>query len=148
MSTGYPIIESIVSTIKCARWRGMEADNQADEPKGAAKPEDKDPLDEIIERINEKYKGNFTEADRIMINALAEKLRGNQKLANMAVSSDPQIFAESIFSQAFSDATQDSYMESRETYSSLFEDRSKYNAIMSTLANILYHDMRRPGGKQ
>lgn len=118
------------------------------EPKGASKPEDKDPLDEIIERINEKYKGNFTEADKVMINALADKLRTNAKLANMAASSDPQIFAESIFPQAFSDAAQDSYMESQETYSSLFEDQRKYNAIMSTLADILYHEMRKPGGKK
>ena len=118
------------------------------EPKGASKPEDKDPLDEIIERINEKYKGNFTEADRVMINALADKLRTNTKLANMAASSDPQIFAESIFPQAFSDAAQDSYMESQETYSSLFEDQSKYNAIMSTLADIIYHEMRKPGRKK
>lgn len=29
------------------------------EPKGASKPEDKDPLDEIIERINEKYKSDI-----------------------------------------------------------------------------------------
>lgn len=117
------------------------------EPKGASRPEDKNPLDEIIERINELYKGNFTDADRVMIGALADKLRGNQKLANMALSSDPQIFAESIFPQAFSDAAQDSYMESQETYSSLFEDQSKYNAIMSTLADILYREMHRPGGK-
>ena len=48
----------------------------------------------------------------------------------------------------FSDAAQDSYMESQETYSSLFEDQSKYNAIMSTLADILYREMRRPGGQQ
>ena len=112
------------------------------EPKGGAKPEGKDPLDEIIERINERYKGNFTDGDRVMISALAEKLRGNTRLANMAVSSDPQIFAESIFPQAFSDAAQDSYMESQETYSSLFEDQSKYNAIMHTLAEILYREMR------
>ena len=118
------------------------------EPKGASKPEDKDPLDEIIERINEKYKGNFTDADKVMINALADKLRTNAKLANMAASSDPQIFAESIFPQAFSDAAQDSYMESQETYSSLFEDQSKYNAIMSTLADVLYREMRKPGGKK
>lgn len=117
------------------------------EPKGSSKPEGKNPLDEIIERINEKYKGNFTPADKVMINALAEKLRGNSKLANMAISTDPQIFAESIFPQAFSDAAQDSYMESQETYSSLFEDRSKYNAIMSTLADILYREMRKPGEK-
>ena len=120
----------------------------AAEPKGASKPEDKDPLDEIIERINEQYKGNFTPADRVMIGALAEKLRSNEKLTNMALSSDPQIFAESIFPQAFSDAAQDSYMESQETYSSLFEDQSKYNAIMSTLADLLYREMRHTGGKK
>ena len=45
-------------------------------------------------------------------------------------------------------AAQDSYIESQETYTSLFEDQSKYNAIMSTLADILYHEMRRPGGQQ
>ena len=118
------------------------------EPKGAAVPESRDPLDAIIERINEKYKGNFTAADRVMINALAEKLRGNSKLANMAASSDSQIFTESIFPQAFNDAAQDSYMESQETYSSLFEDRSKYNAIMSTLAEMIYREMRRPQGKK
>ena len=118
------------------------------EPKGAAKPEDKDPLDEIIARINEKYKGEFTEADRVMIGALANKLRGDSKLTNMALSSDPQIFAESIFPQAFNIAAQDSYLESQETYTSLFEDQSKYNAIMQTLADMLYREMRKPKGKQ
>ena len=44
------------------------------EPKGASKPESKNPLDEIIERINELYKGNFTDADRVMIGALAQRL--------------------------------------------------------------------------
>ena len=112
------------------------------EPKSSAGPESKDPLDEIIKRINELYKGNFTDADKVMISALADKLRTNQKLANMAASSDPQIFAESIFPQAFSDAAQDSYMEAQDTYSSLFEDQSKYNAIMRTLADVLYREMR------
>ena len=116
--------------------------------KSSGKPEDKDPLDEIIERINEKYKGNFTDADKVMISALADKLRGNEKLANMALSSDPQIFAESIFPQAFNDAAQDSYMESQETYTTLFEDQGKYNAIMSTLADLIYHEMRKTGKKK
>lgn len=120
----------------------------AAEPKGAGKPEDKDPLDEIIERINEKYKGEFTDADRVMIGALADRLRGDARLANMALSSDPQIFAESIFPQAFNIAAQDSYIESQETYTSLFEDQSKYNAIMHTLAEMLYREMRQPGDKK
>lgn len=66
----------------------------------------------------------------------------------MAMSSDPKIFAESIFPQAFNIAAQDSYMESQETYSSLFENQGKYNAIMSTLADMLYREMRKPGRKK
>lgn len=82
-----------------------------------------------------------------MIGALADKLRGDPRLANMAMSSDPQIFAESIFPQAFNIAAQDSYIESQETYTSLFEDQSKYNAIMHTLAEMLYREMHQPGVK-
>ena len=45
-----------------------------------------DPLDKIIERINERYKGNFSEADRVMIGALAEKLRKGTALPDLDTS--------------------------------------------------------------
>ena len=111
--------------------------------KGAAGHDLKEPLDEIIDKINKKYKGIFTDGDRVLINALHAKLMGNQKLANMAKTSDPQIFTESIFPKAFGDAAQDSYMESQETYTTLFEDQHKYNAIMSALAEVVYREMRK-----
>ena len=60
----------------------------------------------------------------------------------MAKTSDPQIFAESIFPKAFGDAAQDSYMESQDTYTTLFEDQHKYNAIMSALAEVIYRELR------
>jgi type I restriction enzyme R subunit len=110
------------------------------EPGGASAPEDEDPLDEVIERINEEFKGNFTPADRVMIGALADKLRDDKRLANMARSSDRRIFAESIFPQAFENAAQESYMESQETYVTLFEDKSKYMAIMNALASMVSRD--------
>ena len=66
----------------------------------------------------------------------------NEKLNNMARTSDPQIFAESIFPKAFSTAAQDSYMESEETYKSLFEDTAKYNAIMRALCGVIYREAR------
>ena len=105
--------------------------------KGAAGHDPKEPLDEIIEKINEKYKGAFTEGDRVLLNALHTKL-----MANKAKTSDPQIFAESIFPKAFGDAAQDSYMESQDTYTTLFEDQHKYNAIMSALAEVIYRELR------
>ena len=110
--------------------------------KGAAGHDPKEPLDEIIEKVNEKYKGAFTEGDRVLLNALHTRLMANKKLASMAKTSDPQIFAESIFPKAFGDAAQDSYMESQDTYTTLFEDQHKYNAIMSALAEVIYRELR------
>lgn len=110
--------------------------------KGAVAPEEKKPLDEIIEKINELYKGEFTDDDKVLLTALRTKLMSDTKLQTLAKTSDPQIFAESIFPKAFSTAAMDSYMQSQETYTKLFEDQSKYNAIMHALGNVVYREMR------
>ncbi len=109
---------------------------------GAMSPEGKEPLDEIIEKINEQYKGAFTEADKVLLTALKARLMGDTKLQSMARTSDPQIFAESIFPKAFGTAAQDSYMESQDTYTTLFEDKAKYDAIMHALGAVIYREMR------
>ena len=114
--------------------------------KGAVKPEEKQPLDEIIEKINEQYKGRFTDADRVLISALRAKLMSDSRLQSMAQTSDPQIFAESIFPKAFGAAAQDSYMESQDTFTALFEDQAKYNACMRALGSFIYREMRRNTG--
>lgn len=42
----------------------------------------------------------------------------------------------------------DSYMESQESYQSLFEDKAKYDAIMNALAGVIYREMREPVKKK
>ena len=103
---------------------------------------EKSTLDEILEKINEKYKGEFTEADRVMLTALHDKLVKDDKLAGSAKTSDPRIFVESIFPAAFGTAAMDSYLESQESYKALFEDKTKYDAIMNALAGVIYREMR------
>lgn len=102
----------------------------------------KSTLDEILEKVNDRYKGDFTDADKVMLGALHDKLKKDEKLASSAKTSDPRIFVESIFPMAFQTAAMDSYMESQESYSSLFEDKTKYDAVMNALAGILYREMR------
>lgn len=115
---------------------------------GAKGQDEKTPLDEVIEKINERFKGSFTDADKVLLSALHARLMSDKKLAKMARSSDPQVFTESIFPKAFGDAAQDSYVESQDTYTSLFEDKGKYNAIMSALAEIIYREMRKGDGRK
>ena len=102
----------------------------------------KTPLDEILEQINEKYKGQFTDADKVIIDALHQKLKKNAKLLSSAKTTDPVIFTESIFPQIFSATAMENYTESQESYESLFKDKNKYNAIMSALAVVIYREMR------
>ncbi len=67
----------------------------------------------------------------------------DKKLRNVAQTSEPtKLFTENIFPKYFSDAAQDGYIESQETYRSLFEDQMKYKAIMEVLGQIVYRDMR------
>lgn len=111
--------------------------------RGEGSPEPQEPLDEIIKKINEKYKGIFTEGDRVLLSSLRDRLLADKKLKKIIQTTEPQIFTESIFPKFFGEAAQASYMESSETYKTLFADAAKYNAIMYALGRVLYRDLRK-----
>jgi len=100
------------------------------------------PLEQVIQKINEQFAGDFTDGDKVMIVALHEKLKNNKKLQKSARTDGRQIFENNIFPQLFDDAAQEAYMESTETYTKLFEDAGKYRAIMSALAHAMFSEMQ------
>ncbi|MBQ6392854.1 MAG: type I restriction endonuclease subunit R, partial [Eubacterium sp.] len=117
---------------------------ELDKPKGAGRIEEKiSPLDAVIHQINEQYAGGLTDADKIIVVTLLEKLRNNQKIRKGAKDSDPKIFLDGIFSIEFDQTAQDSYMESMETYEKMFADMVKYKVIKDVIARILYDELRR-----
>ena len=136
----YKLQKTFAGSIELEQVKGVY---EPAKQKGAMGLDTKSPLDEIIAKINEKYKGEFTEGDKVLLTALRSRLMADKKLTKMAQTSDPQIFVESIFPKAFGAAAQDSYLESQDTYISLFEDQHKYNAIMSALADVVYREMRK-----
>lgn len=111
--------------------------------KGKGVPEKKEPLEEVIDKINEMFNGNFTDADRVVLTVLHDKLKADKKLLKIAKTSDPQIFAESIFPKTFDDVAQESYIEQTEAFSSMFQNKSKYKAMMAALAEILYKEFNK-----
>lgn len=100
------------------------------------------PLEQVIEKINQQYMGNFTDGDKVVITALHQKLKNNKKLMKAAKTDGRQIFEKNIFPQMFDDAAQEAYVESTETYTKLFEDAGKYRAIMSALAQAMFDEMK------
>lgn len=111
--------------------------------KGKSTPEQKEPLEEVIEKINQLTDGNFTAADKVVLYILHDKLKDNKKLSKIARSSDPQVFAESIFPKTFEAVAQDCYVEQTEAFTALFQNKQKFNTFMSILAEMLYREFNK-----
>ena len=99
-------------------------------------------LDEVVAAINERYQGDFTEGDRVIIGDLLDRLLKDARLRKIARSSEPQIFKDSQFPRLFEETAQEAYMESTERFTKMFEDRAKYLAIMNAVGNAIYIECR------
>lgn len=99
------------------------------------------PLDEIIARINEEFFGDFTDADRVMVDTLYTKMRQDAKVKKAAKSNDRQVYERSIFPGIFDTTAQQAYMENTEAYEQLFLDAEKYRIIQQALAERLYREL-------
>lgn len=105
--------------------------------KSIAGQDEKKPLDEIIDKINQRYAGKLNEGDKVIIESLMAKLSTNEKLMNAAKTADDRIFIESIMPKPFGEVAQESYLETQDAYTTLFEDAAKYKIIMQVIAESL-----------
>ena len=99
--------------------------------------EHRDPLQELIDRINEAYPGDFTDEDRVVVRQLYERLSTDPEVAASAHEDGPLIFANSTFPGLFKRTLMDAFSENTEAFQSLFEDAAKYRAVMEALAQLL-----------
>lgn len=112
------------------------------QPKRAGGQKDRlSPLDEIIARINEEFFGDFTEADRVMVDTLYTKMRKDAKVKKAAKNNDRHVYERSIFPGIFDTTAQEAYMENTEAYEQLFLDAEKYRIIQQALAERLYREL-------
>ena len=109
---------------------------------GKAIDED-DLLENIINKVNEKYQGKFTDGDKVIVETIYNKcVKGNKKLKNYAKKNDEEVFNKSIFPEIFNKVAQDCYMEQVSAFSKLFEDKIFYSSIMEAIGKEAYKDLR------
>ena len=103
-------------------------------------------MDIIIDRINAKYGYDFSSGDRVLVSNLHDRLRADKKIMKkFQQAKDKQIFLSSVFPKIFDDAAAESYRESQETFSKLFEDSEKYEAIMTAIGEMLFSERKSVG---
>lgn len=102
-------------------------------------------LEEIIKRINEKFKGKFTDSDRVITETVYRKIfkgDASAKLEKYAKNNVAEVFERSIFPEEFEKAAQECYMESMGSFSKLFEDKEFYKLVMTEIGKAVYKELR------
>lgn len=112
--------------------------------KTSGKGHDEDELlENIINRINDKFAGIFNDSDKVIVETIYNKcVKGNKKLKMQARKNDEEVFNQSIFPEIFKKIAQDCYIDQMGSFSKLFEDKSFYKLVMESIAKEAYKDLR------
>lgn len=116
-------------------------------PKGIDLNKGKDDKDELLEiiinQINERYNGIFSDGDRVIVETIYGKvLKGNKKLRTYAKKNNIEAFSESIFPKIFADVAQECYEEQMDAFKKLFEDKTFYTTIMNEISKEAFRSFR------
>ncbi len=116
-------------------------------PKKAGSTNEKvSPLDEVIHELNDMYKGDFTEGDRVVIETLYQRMHKNPKNRKAAKSNDKTVYG-NIFSKIFEAEAMEAYTENTNAYNQLFSDKNKYRAIRQKLEDLFFNEFHRESDK-
>lgn len=100
---------------------------KGEKPGAAHKPEEvHDLLDNIIDKVNIMFRGEFSAADRVMVEGIFDHIQktATKRMQKQAVGNDENQFVDSIFPEIFSKAAQQCYTTQTDAYRKLFETRS------------------------
>ncbi len=104
-------------------------------------------LDVIIDQVNQRFSGKFSEADRVIVETLLGKVVfGNEKLRKkwkkQAKNNNAEIFQDSIFPKIFKDIANDCYVEQTNAFTKLFENKEFYDIVMAEIGREVYRQLR------
>ena len=129
---------------------GNKPEIKGENPGAGRKPEEtRDLLDNIIAKVNIMFRGEFSEADRVMVEGIFDLIQkqATKKMAKQAVGNDENQFVDSIFPDIFDKAAQQCYTTQTDAYRKLFENQEFYQTLMQQMGHAIYERYREQEGK-
>ena len=119
-------------------------------PTGSLKPKQpnkkKDTLQSIIDKVNERFDGNFTEGDRVIIEGIYQRFMNDdevKKFRKYAKDNNPEMFVNSLFPDKFKEIVTRCFLENNDSFQKLFNDPDFYQKVMESMAKELYKSLRK-----
>lgn len=119
-------------------------------PGGSAVPKKnskkKDTLQSIIDKVNERFSGNFTDADRVIIEGIYQMFMKDtdvKKFKKYAKDNSTEMFVKSLFPDKFKDIVTQCFLDNNESFAKLFNDPDFYHKVQEAMAAEVYKALRR-----
>lgn len=119
-------------------------------PGGPVKPKvpnkKQDTLQNIIDKVNERFEGKFTDADRVIIEGIYQMFMKDsdvKKFKKYAKDNSTEMFVESLFPDKFKDIVTQCFLDNNEAFQKLFNDPEFYQKVQDEMAKELYKSLRK-----
>ncbi len=121
----------------------FKPNNSTNSPLRAKK---KDTLERIIEKVNDRYSGDFTDSDKVIISGILNMFMNDaeiKKYKKYALSNDPEMFVNSLFPEKFMEIVAKCFLENNDSFKKLYEDSEFKEKVMQTMGKELYKVLRK-----
>lgn len=105
-----------------------------------------DTLQNIIDKVNERFEGKFTDADRVIIEGIYQMFMKDsdvKKFKKYAKDNSTEMFVESLFPDKFKDIVTQCFLDNNEAFQKLFNDPDFYQKVQDEMAKELYKSLRK-----
>lgn len=106
----------------------------------------KDTLQSIIDKVNERFDGNFTDGDRVIIEGIYQMFMKDsevKKFQKYAKDNSTEMFVRSLFPDKFKDIVTQCFLDNNDSFAKLFNDPDFYQKVQDAMAQELYKALRK-----
>ena len=114
--------------------------------KSSVKVPKKDTLQNIIDKVNERFEGQFTDGDRVIIERIFQMFMHDsdvKKFKRYAKDNNPEMFVKSLFPDKFREIATQCWANNSDAFTKLFNDSEFYQKVMDTMAKEIYKWLRK-----
>ncbi len=110
----------------------------------------RDTLQSIIDKVNERYDGQFTDGDRVIIEGIYRLFMDDKdvkKFKKYASDNSTEMFVNSLFPDKFKEIVTQCFMGNNESFKKLFNDPEFYKKVQDVMAKEIYKSLRKDDEK-
>lgn len=106
----------------------------------------KDTLQSIIDKVNERFDGKFTDSDRVIVEGIYQMFMRSpdvKKFKKYAKDNSTEMFVQSLFPDKFKEIVTQCFIENKESFEKLFSDQEFYDKVQEEMVKELYKSLRK-----